>query len=522
MKKKLPIGIQTFRDIRNPADNYIYIDKTAIALELVQNGRYYFLSRPRRFGKSLFLDTLSEIFKGSKELFKGLEIYSNWDWGDVCPVIRISFGVGGFYSRAETASIINLILRSNCSDHGIEVGEEYTVHPGKHFQAVIKALSEKYGSKVAVLIDEYDKPILDNIHKDDKGPAEDAREILREFYSAIKDSDEHIRFVFITGVSKFSKLNLFSGLNNLMDITLQKKYATIAGYTHSDIGNHFADYLEGTDLEKVRSWYNGYNYFGEPIYNPFDILLFFANSCEFKNYWWETGNPAFLIEMLKKKNCYLPELENMVVSAETLSSFDVESIDIVALLWQTGYLTFDSTIHEAGFTSYKMKVPNLEVMQSLNTLFTGYLTGLEARLTMKQLQCVRAIVAADMPRLEQSLRVLFSSIAHNNYAGSPIASYEGYYASVIYTFLSSLGFDAAAEDATNIGRIDLALKAENAAFIFEFKVDAPAEAAMLQIKEKAYYEKYTGRGKPVYLIGIHFCSKLRNISSFEWETAPGG
>jgi hypothetical protein len=522
MKKKLPIGIQTFRDIRNPADNYIYIDKTAIALELVQNGRYYFLSRPRRFGKSLFLDTLSEIFKGSKELFKGLEIYSNWDWGDVCPVIRISFGVGGFYSRAETASIINLILRSNCSDHGIEVGEEYTVHPGKHFQAVIKALSEKYGSKVAVLIDEYDKPILDNIHKDDKGPAEDAREILREFYSAIKDSDEHIRFVFITGVSKFSKLNLFSGLNNLNDITIDPDYATITGYTHSDIGNHFADYLEGTDLEKVRSWYNGYNYLGEPIYNPFDILLFFSKKGAYSNYWWETGNPAFLIETLKKNPRHIPELENIEVTEEILNSFDVENIDIAALLWQTGYLTFKEKIVLADRVSYIMKVPNLEVQYSLNFLFFNYLSGLKNSQAKLLNNTARAILSADMPRLEQSLRVLFSSIAHNNYAGSPIASYEGYYASVIYTFLSSLGFDAAAEDATNIGRIDLALKAENAAFIFEFKVDAPAEAAMLQIKEKAYYEKYTGRGKPVYLIGIHFCSKLRNISSFEWETAPGG
>jgi hypothetical protein len=171
MKKKLPIGIQTFRDIRNPSDNYVYIDKTATALELIQSGRYYFLSRPRRFGKSLFLDTLSEIFKGSKHLFEGLEIYDKWDWADTAPVIRISFGVGGFNSKEDTESIINLILKSNCEELGLNIGGEYKSHPGKHFQALIKAASLKSGKKVAILIDEYDKPILDNIHLDDKTPA---------------------------------------------------------------------------------------------------------------------------------------------------------------------------------------------------------------------------------------------------------------------------------------------------------------------------------------------------------------
>jgi hypothetical protein len=519
MKKKLPIGIQTFRDIRNPSDNYVYIDKTATALELIQSGRYYFLSRPRRFGKSLFLDTLSEIFKGSKHLFEGLEIYDKWDWADTAPVIRISFGVGGFNSKEDTESIINLILKSNCEELGLNIGGEYKSHPGKHFQALIKAASLKSGKKVAILIDEYDKPILDNIHLDDKTPASDARSVLREFYSAIKDSDEFIRFVFITGVSKFSKLNLFSGLNNLNDITIDPDYATITGYTHADIQEQFTDYLGGVNLEKVKSWYNGYNYFGEPIYNPFDILLFFSKKASFSNYWWETGNPSFLIEILKKKKHYLPELENIVVSSGTLSSFDVESIDIVALLWQTGYLTFDKEIEEAGFKSYKMKVPNVEVMQSLNTLFIDYLTGLDARLTSKQLECVRAVISADMQRLEQSIRSLFASIAHQNYINNPVAEYEGYYAAVMFTFLSSLGFHAVAEETTNLGRIDLALKADNGVFLFEFKVDPKEEAALMQIKEKKYYEKHLG-SKPVYLIGMHFCSTERNISAFDWEVLP--
>jgi hypothetical protein len=519
MKKKLPIGIQTFRDIRNPSDNYVYIDKTATALELIQSGRYYFLSRPRRFGKSLFLDTLSEIFKGSKHLFEGLEIYDKWDWADTSPVIRISFAVGDFSSLDGINFRIKSILDENCNNLGIPQPAADMVQAGDYFKKVIRTVSEKYSVKVVILIDEYDKPILDNIHLDDKTPATDARSVLREFYSAIKDSDEFIRFVFITGVSKFSKLNLFSGLNNLNDITIDPDYATITGYTHADIQEQFTDYLGGVNLEKVKSWYNGYNYFGEPIYNPFDILLFFSKKASFSNYWWETGNPSFLIEILKKKKHYLPELENIVVSSGTLSSFDVESIDIVALLWQTGYLTFDKEIEEAGFKSYKMKVPNVEVMQSLNTLFIDYLTGLDARLTSKQLECVRAVISADMQRLEQSIRSLFASIAHQNYSNNPVAEYEGYYASVMFTFLSSLGFHAVAEETTNLGRIDLALKAENGVFLFEFKVDAKEEAALMQIKEKKYHEKHLG-SKPVYLIGMHFCSTERNISAFDWEVLP--
>jgi hypothetical protein len=519
MKKKLPIGIQTFRDIRNPSDNYVYIDKTATALELIQSGRYYFLSRPRRFGKSLFLDTLSEIFKGSKHLFEGLEIYDKWDWADTSPVIRISFGVGGFNSKEDTESIINLILKSNCEELGLNIGGEYKSHPGKHFQALIKAASLKSGKKVAILIDEYDKPILDNIHLDDKTPATDARSVLREFYSAIKDSDEFIRFVFITGVSKFSKLNLFSGLNNLNDITISKKYSTIAGYTHSDLEKSFRGHFDGVNMDEVKSWYNGYNYFGEPVYNPFDILLFLENGCEFSNYWWETGNPSFLIETLKKNPRHIPELENIEIPEEVLNAFDVERIDIAALLWQTGYLTFESKITEGGYTAYKLKVPNKEVLKSLNSLFVTYLAGSDIFIPQKQLETVRSIIISDMQRLEQSIRSLFASIAHQNYSNNPVAEYEGYYAAVMFTFLSSLGFHAVAEETTNLGRIDLALKAENGVFLFEFKVDAKEEAALMQIKEKKYYEKHLG-SKPVYLIGMHFCSTERNISAFDWEVLP--
>lgn len=331
-KKKLPIGIQTFSEIRDPKENFVYVDKTDIAFDLIDRGKYYFLSRPRRFGKSLFLDTLSEIFKGSKHLFEGLAIYDKWDWNQAFPVINISFAVGEFFSKETIKDRINSILELNCNNLLIDNDKCKNKQLGTYFENIIRETYQKHNQRVVVLVDEYDKPILDNIHKEDKQPSTDAREILRNFYSAIKASDAYIKFVFLTGVSKFSKLNLFSGLNNIQDITLNKNYATITGYTHHDLQLCFTDYLEDVDLEEVRRWYNGYNYFGEPIYNPFDILLFLSNNAVFSNYWWETGNPSFLIEILKKSNYSLPELENIIVSKETLSTFDIEHIDMVALL----------------------------------------------------------------------------------------------------------------------------------------------------------------------------------------------
>lgn len=318
-RKKLPLGIQTFRDIRDPKENYVYIDKTDFAFRMIENGKYYFLSRPRRFGKSLFLDTLSEIFKGHKEYFEGLSIYDKWNWNEEYPVIKMSFAGGGFRSEDYIREIIYSILNENCQNLGIDHEQCYSKVPGIYFQRLIHHTYKKYNQKVVVLIDEYDKPVLDNMGHEDKTISYQARDILRDLYSAVKDSDQYLRFVFLTGVSKFSKLNLFSGLNNLEDITMDEQYAVITGYTHNDLKEKFSDYTENVDLGKVKKWYNGYNYFGEPVYNPYDILLFFAKGAEYKNYWWQTGNPSFLIEILKQRKHYLPDLENIEVSDEVLN-----------------------------------------------------------------------------------------------------------------------------------------------------------------------------------------------------------
>lgn len=516
--KKLPIGKQTFRDIHGPGKDYVYIDKTKHAWEMIEAGSdYYFLSRPRRFGKSLFLDTLSEIFKGNKELFKGLYIYDKWDWKEQFPVIRIDFTGGSFSTQELINEMLRVKLKSNIKHLGLDKESCFHQEPGIFLQNVIEQTASKFKQKVVVLIDEYDKPILDNIGKEDKTVALQAREILRSFYSAIKACDQYLRFVFITGVSKFSKLNLFSGLNNIQDITIDRNYATITGYTQKDVELHFKEYLVDVNLEAVKNWYNGYNYFGEAIYNPFDILLFLSNDSEFSNYWWETGNPSFLVEKLKEGNYFLPELENIVVGKETLNAFDVEHIDLTALLWQTGYLTFDKKISEGNVTFYKMKVPNLEIQSSLNVLFFEYLTCLNGERVRRHLNLNKAFRHADFDGVKKELVALFASIPYENYVNNNIADFEGYYASVLFAFLSSIGYEVKTEESTNRRRVDMSLIGDENIFIFEFKVDMPAESALHQIETKKYYEKYLAANKTIYLIGIHFCSKEKNITGLEWK-----
>ncbi len=516
-RKRLPIGKSTFRDIRNQEQDFVYVDKTEMAYNLIDNGFYYFLARPRRFGKSLFLDTLSELFKANKALFEGLYVYDKWDWSEPYPVIKIDFTTGNFSSKELIENTITACLQENAEQLGVEYQTYNSSNFGLSLRNLIQAINKKYKMQVVILIDEYDKPIIDNILEVNKTVACEARKILRDFYSGIKASDQYLRFAFVTGVSKFSKLNLFSGFNNLQDITLHRDYTTITGYTHSDLKNYFADFTQDTDLEEVKRWYNGYNYLGEPIYNPYDILLFLSNGCEFENYWWETGNPQFLIEKLKEQPRFLPELENQLVSKENLNAFDVEHIDLTALLWQTGYLTFAERETLMGVTQYRMKVPNLEIQHSLNTLFLDYLTKLGSEKNAKQQSIVKSLLNKDLQAFQENLKALFAAIPHENYTNNPISKYEGYYASVTFAFLSSLGFSVIPEDTTNHGRIDMTMIGTDSIFILEFKVDMPAEAALHQIKTKRYFEKYTAQNKQIYLMGIQFDSTVRNIVEFEYE-----
>ena len=511
--KKLPLGIQTFSELVSPDENYLYVDKTAILHTLTSAGKYFFLSRPRRFGKSVMLSTLYELFSGNRELFSGLYIEDKWDWNRKYPVIRISFGGGEFRTEEKFDRVIYRNLKRNQQQLDVSC-EDPLEDPGLCLAELIQLASGQYNGKVVILIDEYDKPILDHITE--KELARFNRDKLKGFYSIIKDLDEYIKFVMITGVSKFAKMNLFSGLNNLEDITIDRRFATICGYTHPEVEAVFSEHLQGVDMAKLREWYNGYNYFGEPVYNPFDILLFLTKDKEYRPYWWSTGNPVFLIELLREQHYYLPNLENVIVDDILLDSFDVDRMDIVALLWQTGYLTFAEKFTRRDKILYRLKVPNKEIQLSLNELFIDYLTGQRHEKMALQDTLYDALQDKDMETFQKTLHVLFSSIPYQNYANTIIRNYEGYYASVVYAYLASLGLPLHTEDSSNKGRVDMTITLPDTVYIIEFKVDQPG-AALEQIRQKGYQEKYLGDNRSVLIVGISFDSKEKNITDFAWE-----
>lgn len=507
--KKLPIGIQTFEEIRK--EGYLYVDKTNMVHQLINNGKYYFLSRPRRFGKSLLVSTMQALFEGGEELFKNLAIYKKWDWSKRYPVIKISFG-GVARNLADMKQDVVNILEENQYKLNIKCPRPDDI--GGCFKYLIMEAYRKYGQKVVVLVDEYDKLIVDNL--DQIEVAKEGREILKDLYTIIKDSDEYIRFAFLTGVSKFSRVSIFSGLNNLEDISLSSRYATICGYTQHDLETTFANYLHDADMSKVRLWYNGYNFLGESVYNPFDILLFLRNDLVFSNYWFKTGTPTFLIKLIKQHNYFIPNLNNLRVSEALIDSYDIEKIELEPILFQAGYLTIDRKINIGAITMYQLRFPNLETRYSFNDYVLNYLTGQTSEKAIFQSDIFEALTTANLEALQQTITTLFASIPYNNYVKNTISSYEGYYSSVIYAYLASLGLDMIAEDVTNKGRIDLTIKLDETIYIIEFKVDEK-EQALKQIKAKKYHEKYQKKAKAIYLIGIDFSSQEKNVTGFVWE-----
>ncbi len=502
--KKLPVGIQTFSEIIN--EDYLYIDKTGIAYSLIDSFKYVFLSRPRRFGKSLFLDTLKNIFEGKQALFRGLLIEKQWNWEVKYPVIKISFG-GGIRSQETLRKKLFYILKDN--QERLDILCEEKEDPNQCFAELIKRASQKYQQKVVVLVDEYDKPILDNIENIPEALV--IRDGMRDFYTNIKENDEYLRFVFLTGVSKFSKVSLFSGLNNLEDISLNPDYGNVCGYTQLDLVTSFAPYLEGVDMEQVKRWYNGYNFLGDSVYNPFDILLFIRNQRMFKNYWFETGTPRFLIELIKKNNYFIPKLIGLHVNESLVNSFDLEHLNLETILFQTGYLTIKRLIPlDMGF-GYELGFPNIEVQMSFNDYILQSVTTVSENEPIRR-ELLALLKSGDVGALEPVIKRLFASIAYNNFTNNDIERYEGFYASVLYACFASIGVDIIAEDVSNKGRVDLTIKAGGSTFLFEFKVTdgEPLE----QVRKMKYYEKYDGQR---YLIGIVFDPKARNVSKFEWE-----
>ncbi|ANB03210.1 ATP-binding protein [Ectothiorhodospira sp. BSL-9] len=514
---RLPIGIQTFSEIRE--GGYYYVDKTPIIERLVHQNKYYFLSRPRRFGKSLLLDTLRCLFEGRQSLFEGLYIHDRWDWQHTHPVIRLSFADGVHKTRQELDDHIWHQLNTQREKLGLP-------HPpakliSAEFSSLIRQAHAHYGQGVVVLIDEYDKPILDNILEPER--ARELREGLKNLYSVLKDADPHLHLALLTGVSKFSKVSLFSGLNNLNDITLDAPFSTICGYADEDIDTVFAPELPGLDREAIRTWYNGYRWGGSEVtsvYNPFDVLLLLQKR-EFGPYWFESATPTFLIDLLKQRGIFTPQLDRLQARAQLLGRFDVDDITTEGLLFQTGYITIKEMQEPMlGYRLYTLGFPNLEVESSLNDLLLPVLGIGHSEAQTHQLSLMDILQRHDLAGLEAHLKALYAGLPHDWYRNNPIARYEGHYASVFYSHFAALGLQITVEDSSHHGKVDMTVDFGGHIYLFEFKVveQLPEGRALEQIKARGYADKYRASGKPIHLIGVEFSSEQRQIVAFDIET----
>ena len=503
----LPIGIQEFQKLRE--GNFLYIDKTEFVYKLINSASYYFLSRPRRFGKSLLLNTIKEVFLGNKHLFKGLWIEDKIEWKKY-PVIKISFSNIGFNEKGLIKAIIDE-LTTIAGKHNISLQEK--TH-GAAFKELIQKMSEN--GKVVILIDEYDKPIIDyidNIPKADKN-----RGILKDFYSVIKDSDNYIRFFFVTGVSKFSKVSIFSDLNNLMDITLDENYATVTGYTQDELERYFPEYIKSVGekykgifndiMAEIKKWYNGYSWDGKNfVYNPFSMLNFFAMR-SFRDFWFSTGTPTFLMKMIQENNYTVFDLENRIVSLNALEKYEITSIALIPLLFQTGYLTIKEI--DLREMTFKMDFPNKEVESS----FTIYLL---ASLNDGHIDRADSLLIDMKFSLRENRIEKFIELVNTLFKGISyiiVDQKEKYFHSVFYLIVKLLGFTIETEVMTIDGRIDCVITTERYIYVIEFKAGQDAKSAIEQIKKKEYHKKYLAEGKPVTLIGINFDIEGKKIDDY--------
>jgi len=508
MKQKLPIGIQSFKEIRE--NQYLYVDKTEDLFRLTESGKYFFLSRPRRFGKSLTLSTLKSLFQGEKELFDKLWVQDYWDWTKKHPVIHIGFSSIG-YKELGLEKAIEIELRKIAKNAAIELEQKGI---SQLFKELIEKLSQK--NKVVLLIDECDKPIIDYL--DDLPQAKSHQQILKSFYSILKDSDEYIRFLMITGVSKFSKVSIFSELNNLTDLTIHPKFTTLVGYTQAELEKYFEEGFQELIgilaptrvklLRLIKDWYNGYSWDGENfVYNPFSVLSFFGAG-EFQNFWFTTGTPTFLIKLLKERQ--IVNLEQVEVDSSAFESYDIESLDTFPLLFQTGYCTIKS---KEEFGLYVLNYPNKEVKESmLRYLIGSFRNDSPARSTPIVIQLRKAFLANDYNKIITIINSLFKSIPSHIF----IKEKEAYYHSVVFLVFQYLGQFIEAEVNTSDGRIDAVVQTDTHVYILEFKLDESADLAVQQIQEKGYAEKYQSLEKEIVGLGINFSSTTKSVE--DWKT----
>ena len=423
-------------------------------------------------------------------MFRGLAVHDRWDWSVSHPVVRLSFGAGDFRRPDYLEEDLADQLEAREERAGVAVR---AVSAPVRLRRLIRALHDRSGRGVVILVDEYDKPILDAIEEPEI--ASRNRDALRGLYATIKDCDAHVRFSFLTGVSRFSKAGMFSGLNSPEDLTLNASYSAVCGYTEADLEAVFAPELPGLDRAQIRHWYNGYNWLGkENVYNPYDVLLLFSQR-EFEAHWFETGTPAFLVNTLRERRVSTFDLEAMTGDRALLSKFDVGTIGTEALLFQSGYLTIKGVERDAGGAArYRLGYPNQEVRQSLNESLLDALAPNASAQLSSGARFRELLGTNDFAGLRELIQAHFDGIPHQWHVRNDIADYEGYYASVFYSCFAALGFDVVAEDSSARGRADLTLRFGGAVYVFEFKVKelAGAGSALSQLRARGYADKYRG------------------------------
>ncbi len=534
MAENYPVGIQSFEKLIDT--NSIYVDKTSQIYSLIQKEgiNNYFLSRPRRFGKSLLISTFKAIFQGKKELFKGFYIYDKIDWQPF-PVIHLSMSDINFVGLGLEKALY-LTIKKMAEDDEMTLAVEFAKSP---LRELLELLYEKYQKKVVILIDEYDKPIIHGLEAGNSDVAEANRDILKNFYAGLKDADEYIRFLFITGVSKFAKVSIFSDLNHLIDITLVEDYTTICGYSQTELEHYFPEGItklaKKTGLtrerciERMKEWYDGFSWDGENfLYNPFSTLLLLNNS-QFSNYWFSTGTPTFLVKMMREQNEYL--LENIKVPPEAFDTFNLRKLDYKSLLLQTGYLAVKGRVMADGAVDYYLvSFPNKEVKESFNKLLLGEFIDATPTATNASIFDIRdAFAENDLDKVKEIIQAMFHSLPADlfekrdrNGKVKPVG--ENFYHAIIYLIFNLLGVKMQAEVIVKGGRVDAVVETEEHVYLFEFKKDQSPELAIEQIKQNQYFGKYLcppmspqfgGKkgGKTIHLIGVRFSLEERGIDA---------
>lgn len=509
--KNLPIGIQSLTKLRER--NCVYVDKTKLIHQLATTGYYYFLSRPRRFGKSLLISTLKELYEGNKAVFEGFWIENQWDWSKIHPVLHLSFDTMSYGVIGLEKSILDELSRWAAHyDIQFDAADYKT-----RLRELLEKISRKHG-KVVLLVDEYDKPIIDYLEANNIGQGKANRDVLREFYGVLKNSDEHLELVFITGISKFSKVSIFSHLNNLNDITLDNNYATLTGYTQEELEQYFGEHLQAVEarlkisrkdlLDEMSLWYNGYSWDGEhKLYNPFGTLNFLSKK-QFLNFWFATGNPHFLVEQMRKIAWY--NVENIVVNNIIFERFDLENIEIVPLLFQTGYLTVKKADVMTG--DFVLDYPNKEVRESMYQFLIDDLAKNPNRQhTGRTINDLRqAFESRDLQRVRAIINSILADLPSETFQKQS----EGLYHGLVHLIFNYLGMFMDSEVHSAQGRADAVVQTATDVYIFEFKFNKTAQEAVDQIQKRQYAAKYQSSGKPITGIGLNFNPAEKQIDDW--------